>query len=123
MSYVKYEGLGTSSEVLQKMRDYIHQEGYTIVDDIKDDLDIFDRNITDGKKLVFKDKTDNYFIHLRSGGGYQTFPEMFGGEADPTNTKLPSQVSNRFHNIGCTISEGYSPTNRWYDQYLAPRIS
>ena len=53
MSFVKYEGLGTSSEVLQKMRDYIKQEGYTIVDDIKDDLDIFDRNITDGKKLVF----------------------------------------------------------------------
>ena len=121
MSFVKYEGLGTSSEVLQKMRDYIQQEGYTIVEDIKDDLDIFDRNITDGKKLVFKDKTDSYFIHLRSGSGYQTFPEMGGGVADPTNSTLPAQISNRFHNVGCTISEGYSPTNRWYDQYLAPR--
>ena len=37
MSFTKYEGLGTPNQVLQKMRDYIHQEGFTIVDDIKDD--------------------------------------------------------------------------------------
>ena len=62
MSFVKYEGLGKPNEVLEKIRDYIVQEGYTIIADCVDDLDIFERNTNDGKKLVFKDKTNNYFV-------------------------------------------------------------
>ena len=42
MSFVKYEGLGKPNEVLEKIRDYIVQEGYTIIADCVDDLDIFE---------------------------------------------------------------------------------
>lgn len=121
MSYVKYEGLGTPDGVLQKIRDYVHDEGYTIVEDMMDDLDIFDRNYNDGKRLVFKDKTGNYFINMRSMNGYQIFPEMAGGTVNPAANTLPTTASQKFVGIGATISEGYSKTQRWYDQYLAPK--
>lgn len=120
MSYVKYENLGTPNMVLEKIRDYVVQEGYTIVENCVDDLDIFDRNYNDGKKLVFKDKTDNYFVCMRSMNGYQIFPEMQNGVNSPHLQTLPTNVSQRYVGIGMTVSEGYSATNRWYDQYLAP---
>ena len=121
MSFVKYEGLGKPNEVLAKIRDYIVQEGFTVVEDCVDDLDIFERNITDGKKLVFKDKTNNYFVCMRSMNGYQIFPEMAHGMANPEGKTLPTAQSSNFCGIGVIGSEGYSPTNRWYDQYLAPK--
>ena len=57
--------------------------------DVKAD-DNFDRNTNDGKKLVFKDKTNNYFVCMRSMNGYQIFPEMANGTAKPEGKTLPT---------------------------------
>ena len=51
MSYVVYEGLSTPNEVLEKMSDYITRKGYTIVQDLTDDSNIYDRSSNDGKKI------------------------------------------------------------------------
>ena len=61
MAYVKYTGLNNPNEVLEKMAEYVTSRGYTIVEKIKDDLNIYDMSSIDGKKFVFMDRTDTYF--------------------------------------------------------------
>ena len=61
MAYVKYENLKTPNEVLEKMCEYVKTRGYTVIEDIKDDLNVWDMSSTDGKKFVFMDKSNNKF--------------------------------------------------------------
>lgn len=120
MAYVKYTGLTSPNTVLATIRTYINSLGLTIVSDMVDDLDIFDRNYNDGKRLVFKDTTNTYFINMRSANLYQIFPDMYGGNSAYATSTLPSTQSDAFSGIGMIVSEGYSPTNRWFDQYRVP---
>ena len=53
MPYVKYENLHNPNEVLEKMAEYIKTRGYTVINDIADDLNIYDMSTSDGKKFVF----------------------------------------------------------------------
>ena len=73
LSYVAYEDITSPNEVVEHIAEYVRNKGYTIVQDYADDNDIYGGSITDGKKLVFKDKTGNYYINLRSCNGYQIF--------------------------------------------------
>ena len=116
MSYVVYEGLSTPNEVLEKMSDYITRKGYTIVQDLTDDSNIYDRSSNDGKKIVFQDKTNEYFISLRSANG----TNIFGTNDDAQMDSLSTDKDIHYYGIGMTVSEGYSKAQRWYNQYNAP---
>lgn len=116
MSYVVYEGLSTPNEVLEKMSDYITRKGYTIVQDLTDDSNIYDRSSNDGKKIVFQDRTNEYFISLRSANG----TNIFGTNDDAQMDSLSMDKDVHYYGIGMTVSEGYSKAQRWYNQYNAP---
>lgn len=120
LAYVKYENLTNPNDILTSIRTYVNSLGLTIVADMVDDLDIFDRNISDGKKLVFKDTSGTYYINLRTANGYQIFPEMAGGNANYATSSLPSSTDTKFSGIGMTVSEGYSASARWFDQDKVP---
>lgn len=119
MAFVRYNNLNNPNEVLEKMFEYVKSRGYTIIDGIKDDLNIYDRATTDGKKFVFMDRTDTYYISLRSANGMQIF-----GSDDATMDAIAitsgAECDPAYYGIGMTVSEGYSKTQRWYNQYLAP---
>ena len=129
MAYVVYDNLTSPNEVLEKMSEYIISRGYQVVEPLKDDTDIYKRDEVDGKKFVFMDRTQSYFIHLRSANGYNIFgvaddaimdtkgadDAVTGNIGDP----LYKEHYN-FYGIGATVSEGYSKKQRWYNQYLVP---
>lgn len=119
MAYVKYINLHNPNEVLEKMFEYVKSRGYTIIDGIKDDLNVYDRATTDGKKFVFMDRTDTYYVSVRSANGTQIF-----GSDDATMDSIAitsgAECDPAYYGIGMTVSEGYSKTQRWYNQYLAP---
>lgn len=116
MSFVKYTGLNNPNEVLTKIAEYIKSRGYTVADDLKDDLNIYDMGGTDGKRFVFQDRNREYFICLRSCNGVQIF-----GTNDDSEMDIAAKVENEaFSGIGMIVSEGYSKTQRWYNQYNIP---
>lgn len=118
MSYVAYEDITSPNEVVEHIAEYVKSKGYTVVQDYADDNDIYGGSITDGKKLVFKDKTDNYYINLRSCNGYQIFgsgDENYQDTLDAKNFK-----DKELRGVGMTVSEGYSSSTRWYNQYRVP---
>lgn len=116
MAYKKYEHLSSPNEVLSAIADYVKSKGYEVVQDVIDDLNIYDRTTTDGKKLIFKDVTKNYFICLRSANGTQIF-----GDTDETKQDSATKsTSTAYYGIGMTVAEGYSSAKRWYAQYNAP---
>lgn len=119
MAYVSYTDLHNPNEVLTKMVEYIKSRGYTVIDDLKDDLNVYDRSITDGKKFVFMDRTETYYVMLRSANGTQIF-----GSDDATMDSIAQNTGAdcdpAYYGIGMTVGEGYSKTQRWYNQYLTP---
>lgn len=117
MAYVAYSGLTTPNEVLDKIKDYIQSRGYSIVQDITADLNIYDMSSTDGNRFVFLDRTGEYFIILRSANGTM----IFGTNDDPAMDIMTPDTNANYTGIGMTVSEGYSKTQRWYNQYRAPK--
>ena len=116
MAYVAYTGIQTPNEALIKISEYITSRGYQIVQPIIDDVNIYDQSTVDGKRFVFRDRTDTYYIILRSANGINIFGTNNNDEMD---AKTP-EVGIGYYGIGMTISEGYSTVQRWYNQYLAP---
>lgn len=116
MAYVAYANLENANQVLEKMAEYIVSRGFTIVQNVMDDTNIYDRSSVDGKKFVFMDKTNTYFIHLRSFEGICPF----GTTDDAAMDIATPDVDNGYQGVAMTISEGYSATQRWYNQYLIP---
>ena len=116
MAYVKYTDLETPDEVLTKMAEYITSRGYTIIEPLKEDTNIYDRSSVDGKKFVFMDRTQTYYVHLRS------FNEIwpFGTTDDAYMDIQTPNVDYKYQGIAMTVSEGYSKTQRWYNQHLVP---
>ena len=116
MAFVKYTDLSTPDEVLTKMAEYITSRGYTIIEPLKDDTNVYDRSSVDGKKFVFMDRTQTYYVHLRS------FNEIwpFGTTDDAYMDIQTPDVDYKYQGIAMTVSEGYSRTQRWYNQYLVP---
>ena len=119
LAFVKYSNLHNPNEVLEKIVEYVKSRGYTVIEDIKDDLNVYDMSSTDGKKFVFMDRTDTYYVLLRSANGTQ----IFGSDdatMDATASSTGADCDPAYYGIGMTVSEGYSKTQRWYNQYLTP---
>ena len=118
LSYVAYEDITSPNEVVEHIAEYVKSKGYTVVQDYADDNDIYGGSITDGKKLVFKDKTGNYYINLRSCNGYQIFGS--GDESYQDTLDAKDFKDKELRGVGMTVSEGYSSSTRWYNQYRVP---
>lgn len=116
MAFVKYVNLETPDEVLTKMAEYITARGYTIIEPLKDDTNVYDRSSVDGKKFVFMDRTQTYYIHLRSFN--EVWP--FGSTDDAYMDIQSPDINYKYQGVAMTVSEGYSRTQRWYNQYLVP---
>lgn len=115
MSYVAYTGLTTPNEVLESIADYVDTLGYDIIANCVDDVNIYQMDTNDGKKLVFRDKYSSYFYILRTANGLN----IFGTTDDATMDIKPKQTGNTY-GIGMIISEGYSSIARWYNQFKIP---
>lgn len=121
MAYVVYEGLKNPNEVLAKMAEYIKSRGYTVVEDLKDDTNIYKRDEVDGKKFVFMDRTNTYFIYLRSANGINIFGLNDDADMDAYDDSfIETQKNKNFYGIGATVGEGYSKKQRWYNQFQVP---
>lgn len=118
MAYVKYTDLSTPNDVLSKIAEFVKSKNYTVVEDMMDDLNIYDMSSTDGKRLVFKNKTNSYFINMRSANGVNIFGDTNSSVQDKVS--ISSNLSTNYSGIGMTVSEGYSKTQRWYAQYNVP---
>ena len=116
MSYVAYTNLKTPNEVIASMADYVTNQGYPIVQTLADDVNIYDKSSSDGKKFVFTDMNEDYFIMLRSANEVN----IFGTTDDATMDITTPVVGKEYKGIGLTVGEGYSSTQRWYSQYNAP---
>lgn len=116
MAYVKYTDLYTPNQVLEKMVEYIKSRGYTVVQDLVDDTNVYDRASVDGKKFVFHNRDSDYFIHLRSFNKISPF----GVADDDAMDEAEPDIDKGYCGIAMTISEGYSPSQRWYYQYNVP---
>ena len=116
MSYVAYTNLKTPNEVIASMADYVTNQGYPIVQALADDVNIYDKSSSDGKKFVFTDMDEDYFIMLRSANEVN----IFGTTDDATMDITTPVVGKEYKGIGLTVGEGYSSTQRWYSQYNAP---
>lgn len=122
LAYVVYENLKNPNEVLAKMVEYIKSRGYSVVEDLKDDTNIYKRDVVDGKKFVFMDRTNTYFIYLRSANG----TDIFGLNDDADMDAIEDQTiedrhkHKNFYGIGATVGEGYSKKQRWYNQFQVP---
>lgn len=116
MAFVKYANLNTADEVIAKMEEYVTSRGFTIIEALRDDTNVYDRSSIDGKKFVFMDKTNTYFIHVRS------FNEVcpFGSTDDASMDIKTPDIDYKYQGVAMTISEGYSRTQRWYNQYMVP---
>lgn len=116
MAYVEYKNLKNPNEVLTAMFEFCQSKGYEIVENVKDDLNIFDRASSDGKKFVIKDKTGDYIISFRSANG----KNIFGSSRDSNMDSMVAQTGEQYSGIGMTAGEGYSSVQRWYNQFNAP---
>lgn len=116
MAFVKYENLTTPNEVIEKIHDYVKSVGSTITDSLRDDTDIFTRTDVDGKRFTFQDNKQGQYITLRSANGTQ----IFGVNDDAEQDIKPKEKHKGYHGIGMVVSEGYSKTQRWYNQFNAP---
>lgn len=115
-TFTAYPRLHTPNEVIEKMAEFIISCGYEIVRPLDDDLDIFDKTRYDGKRIVFLDKTGNYFIHLRSCNNYN----IFGSTDEIIQDSVEAQYDKRYKGVGMIVSEAYSHRTRWYNQRNVP---
>lgn len=116
MSYTEYNKLKNPNEVLSAMVDFFKKHDYNVIQDITDDLNIYDRATTDGKKFIVNDKTRDYVLCFRTANG----TNIFGSSNDGVMDNKSMEKDAGYYGIGLTISEGYSSVQRWYNQYNVP---
>ena len=124
MAYVSYTGLETPNEVLEKMAEYIITRGYNIVTAYspgsgvytEDDVSVFDQVSVDGKKFCWMNRGNDYYHIIRSANGINIFGTTDDAEMD---AKTPD-IDGAYYGIGAITSEGYSRSQRWYNQYNIP---
>ncbi len=103
MAYTVYEKLGGPNDVLEKIRDFLVDKGFTVLNNCTSDLDINGSGISDGNVLVVK-KNDLYAV-FRSANGKVIFANQ--------------QNSNQSYGIGLTCATNYTvnpPSGKWFDQ-------
>ena len=116
MSYVAYYGLTTPNEILDSIQDYLILRGFTIVQSVTNDLDIYQQTSSDGNRMCFQDRTGDYYVMLRTANGTNIF-----GTNDEAVMNLTTPDGNvNYTGIGMTVGEGYSAIKRWYNQEKVP---
>lgn len=103
MAYQMYENLGGPNDVLEKMRDFLVGEGFTILNNCTPDLDIFGSGQSDGNVLAVN-KRDVYAI-FRSANGKVIFEDQAN--------------SNNAYGIGLACADNYTanpPSGQWFEQ-------
>lgn len=117
MSYLVYSNLSSPNDILTKIAEYVTSKGYSVVDNAIDDLNVYDMSSSDGKKLVFKSRSSDYFYILRSANG----TNIFGVTDESTMDLTTPDKKDTYNGIGVIVSEGYSRTVRWYNQGNIPK--
>lgn len=105
MAFQVYENLGGPNVVLTKIRDFVVAHGWTVLENLTEDLAVDGSGTTDGLRLSIN-KGDIY-ANFRSANGKGIFPEHLAG---PDSGK---------YGIGLTCSTNYTsnpPSGYWYDQ-------
>ena len=116
MAYISYTGLTTPNEVLGKIAEYITAQGYTVIQPLADDVDVYTKSNVDGKKFCFLDSTGTYYIVLRSANGYN----IFGVDDETVMDVTTPDTNSSYTGIGMTVGENYSASQRWYNQFRVP---
>ena len=118
MSYVSYTRLRTPNAVLEKMFEFISSRGYRIIHPYSEDSDIYEGTLHDGYRFTFMDKTNSYFITLRSCNSYQIFG--LNDESTQDILKAEHYKDDRLSGIGMVVSDDFAPSTRWYNQFNSP---
>lgn len=108
MAYKLYENLGGPNDVLEKIRDFLTEHAWEILNNCTDDLDITGAGTYDGKVLAVH-KGDVYII-MRSANGKIIFDEQ--------------NNSANAYGIGIVGATNYTvspPSGYWFDQPNATR--
>lgn len=103
MAYTLYEKLNGPNDVLGKMRDFLVNNGWSILNNCTPDLDIFGSGTADGQVLAAKIK--EVYVIFRSANGKIIFEDQ--------------QNSNNAFGIGVTCATNYTanpPSGKWFDQ-------
>lgn len=111
MSYQIYDNLGGPNDVLTKMRDFVVANGWTVLENLTDDISVDGMGVIDGKRLSIH-KGDIY-ANFRSANGKGIFKTH--NNSNPANA----------YGIGLTCSTNYSSTpvsGYWYDQPNATKM-
>ena len=124
MPYVSYTNLETPNQVIEKMAEYIISRGYTVVTNydvqqgiyVEDDTSIYDRTTVDGKKFCWMNRGEEYYNIIRSANSINIFGETDDSVMDSTSPDIDAA----YYGIGAIVSEGYSRTQRWYNQFNIP---
>lgn len=117
-TYTAYPNLNTPDEVISKMYEFVVDKGYNIVQALTDDLDIYDRSQPDGKKFTFMDKGGEYFINMRSQNGLNIFG--LNDEILQDGVSKSANTDPKLSGVGMVVSEAWSDSARWYNQYNVP---
>lgn len=105
MAYQKYTDLLGPNDVLTKMRDFALANGWTVLENLTNDICVDGSGTYDGLRLAIQ-KGDCIAI-FRSANGYKIFKSQINVSADLA------------HGIGLTCAMAYSsnpPSGYWYDQ-------
>ena len=124
MPYVSYTNLETPNQVIEKMAEYIISRGYTIITNydaqqgiyVEDDTSIYDRTTVDGKKFCWMNRGEEYYNIIRSANSIN----IFGVTDDSVMDSTSPDIDSNYYGIGAIVSEGYSRTQRWYNQFNIP---
>lgn len=117
MSYVKYTGLTSPTDIIKKMRDYLKEKSWDILNDCTADVIVDNKNTADGG-LVLAVRKGSVYAVMRTACGYPIFYNQ-------KNTSR-GQKYNWATGIGLTSCASYTAlptTGYWYDQEEAPTAS
>lgn len=135
MAVVKYTGVTTSNDLMQKIYDFALANAWTSAQAPVADLDIINKQTSDGNKCCIVSPNGSTHINLRSANGYQIFkrqklgvdlstwytmPAHLDGNGNYVNA-LPT-ADNRIFGVGCTASSAYSSgADNWFAQADVPK--
>lgn len=117
MSYTKFTGLTSPTDIIKKMRDFLKDKDWDILNDCTEDVIVDNDNKKDGG-LVLAVRKGSVHAVFRTACGYPIFDNQ-------KNTSKGVKFKGAT-GIGLTSCSSYTPlpsTGYWFDQEDAPRDS